>query len=99
MLKSNPIPPRWVTHKLENSNTKEVLALLQRSQAPHETSQPEDPAKELGIPRESDFEGQWDLIIELPEDWGKQRLYSWSTQTKPSEHQDSGERGSDPTGN
>ena len=25
--KSNPIPTRWVTHKLEN-NTKEILALL-----------------------------------------------------------------------
>ena len=28
----------------------------------------------LGIPRESDLEGQRDLIIELPQDWGKQRL-------------------------
>ena len=27
-IKSNPIPTGWVTHKLENSNTKEVLALL-----------------------------------------------------------------------
>jgi len=27
--KSNPIPTRWVTHKLEN-NTKEILALLGR---------------------------------------------------------------------
>ena len=25
-----------------------------------------DPAKGLGIPRESDLEGQWDLIIEFP---------------------------------
>ena len=29
-IKSNPIPAGWVTHKLENNNTKEVLALLWR---------------------------------------------------------------------
>ena len=28
MIKSNPIPARWVTHRLENNNTKKVLALL-----------------------------------------------------------------------
>ena len=28
MIKSNPIPTRWVTYKLENDNTKEVLPLL-----------------------------------------------------------------------
>ncbi|XP_010832380.1 PREDICTED: matrilysin isoform X1 [Bison bison bison] len=33
-----------------------------------------NPAKELGIPRESDFEGQRNLITELPQDRGKQRL-------------------------
>ena len=27
-IKSNPIPAGWVTHKLENNNTKEVLTLL-----------------------------------------------------------------------
>ena len=27
-IKSNPIPAGWVTHKLENNNTKEVLPLL-----------------------------------------------------------------------
>ena len=25
MIKSNPIPPRWVTQKLENNDTTEVL--------------------------------------------------------------------------
>ena len=25
MMKSNPIPSGWMTHKLENNNTKEVL--------------------------------------------------------------------------
>ena len=30
-------------------------------------------AKGQGIPRESDFEGQWDLTIELLQDSGKQR--------------------------
>ena len=34
-------------------------------------AQPGDPAKGLEIPKES--EAQQDLIIELPQDWGKQR--------------------------
>ena len=29
MIKSNPIPARWATHKLENNNTNEVLPLLE----------------------------------------------------------------------
>ena len=37
-------------------------------------SQPGDLAKELRIPREFDFGGQWNLITELPQDWGKQTL-------------------------
>ena len=73
-LKSNPKPAGWVTHKWENKKSKEVLTLLQTFQAPHETSQPGDSAKGLGIPRESDSEGQQDLITELPQDWGKQIL-------------------------
>ena len=40
---------------------------------PSQASQPGDLTKGLGIPRESDFEGQWDLIIRLSQDWGKQR--------------------------
>ena len=34
---------------------------------PCQVSQPEDPTKGLGIPRESGLEGQWDLIRALPE--------------------------------
>ena len=37
---------RWVTYKLQNSNTKEVLPLLYRSGALGQASQPGDPAKE-----------------------------------------------------
>ena len=70
MIKSNPIPTGWVTHRLENDNTKEVLTLLWRFWTPHQASQPGDPTKGLGVPRESGLEGQWDLIIGLPEDWG-----------------------------
>ena len=41
MIKSNPIPTRWVTHRLENNNTKEVLTLLWRFWIPHSVeSQP-----------------------------------------------------------
>ena len=33
-------------------------------------SQAGDPAEKLRTPRDSDFEGRWDLITELPQDWG-----------------------------
>ena len=69
-IKSNSIPTGWATHKLENNNTKGVLPLLWRVWAPCQASQPGDLPKGLGIPRESDFEGQWDLITWLPQDWG-----------------------------
>ena len=49
--------------------------------------------KRLGIPRKSDFEGQWDLIAELPQDWGKQRLLKDTNKTLCIP----GERSSDPT--
>ena len=81
VVKSNPIPAR-VTHRLENNNTKEVLTLLWRFWTPCQVSQPGDPTRELGIPREYGFEGQWDLVIGLPEDWGKQTLQSRRAQTK-----------------
>ena len=38
--------------------------------------------KGLRIHRESAREGQWSLVLGLPEDWGKQRLQSWRAQTK-----------------
>ena len=74
MLNSNPIPIKRAAHKLENDNTKNILALLQMFQTSHQNSQPGNPAKGLGIPKESDFEGQQDLITGLPQDWVKQRL-------------------------
>ena len=44
--------------------------LYQRSSVkvlgPQQTFQPGDPAEGLRIPRESDFEGEHDLITELP---------------------------------
>ena len=96
-IKSNPIPAGWATHKLKNNNTKEVLTLFWRFWAPHQASHPGDLVMGLGIPRESDFEAQWDLITGLPQAWGKQRLHSWRAQTKPCAHQDLEERKSDPT--
>jgi len=45
-IKSNPMPTRWVTHKLENNNTKEVLPLLWRFWTPHHASQPWDLTKD-----------------------------------------------------
>jgi len=55
---------------------------------------PRDSIKGLGILRESDTEGQQNLIMGLPQDWGKQRFHSWKTQTKSCVHQDPGERSS-----
>ena len=52
MIKSNPIPPRWMTHRLENSNTKEVLPLFWRFRTPCQGSQPGDLTKGLGTPRD-----------------------------------------------
>ena len=71
-IKSNPIPAGWVPHKLENNNTKEVLPLLWRFWITCQASQPGDSTNGLGILRESDLEGLWDLMIGLPQDWGKQ---------------------------
>ena len=52
----------WVTHKLQNYNTKEILPLLWRFWTPSQTSQLGGLAKEWGIPRESDLESQQHLI-------------------------------------
>ena len=41
---------------------------------------PRDSIKELEILRESDTEGQQNLIMGLQQDWGKQRFHSWKTQ-------------------
>ena len=51
MIKSNPTPAKWMTHKLENNNTKEVLPLLWRLWAPYQASQTGGLAKGLGILR------------------------------------------------
>ena len=66
------------THKLENSYTKEVFALLRKFWDPNQISQPGDLAKGLRTPRE--FEGQWDLITELPQDW-ENRLFEGTNKT------------------
>ena len=66
-----------VTHKLENNYTTEVLPPEWMFWAPHWASQPEGAATGGGVLRESSFEGQQDLTAGLPQDWGKQNLYSW----------------------
>ena len=81
-VKSNPITAGWVTHRLENIYTTEVHPLEWRFWAPCQASQPGGPATGGGIPRESDFEGYWDLIAGLWQNWGKQRLHSWRAHTK-----------------
>ena len=62
---SNPRNARWVTHRWENNNTKEIFALLWRLWTPCQASQPGDPTKRLGIPRESGLKGSriWSLAF------------------------------------
>ena len=84
MIKSNPIPTKQVSHKLENNNNKEVLPVLRRlvlnlSGFP---AWGYNLTKGLEITMESDLEGQWDFIIGIPQDWVKQRLQYWWAQTK-----------------
>ena len=50
------------------------------------------PDKGMGILRESDVEGQRDLITGLPQDWGKPRLQCWRAHTQFCMHRDSEER-------
>ena len=58
------------THRLQNNYTKEVLTLLRKFVDPQQISQPRDLASGLRTPREFDFGGQWDLITQIPQDWG-----------------------------
>ena len=55
-IKLNPITTRWVTHRLKNNNTKEILALLWRFWILSQASQPGDLTKGLEISRESGLE-------------------------------------------
>ena len=47
---------------------------VEKALGPDQTFKPGDPTKGLRMARDSDSEGQWDLITELPQDWGKQTL-------------------------
>ena len=53
---------KQMTHKLENSYTKRFSHCCKSSSKGTET------------PREFNFEGQWDLTTELPQDWGNRFL-------------------------
>ena len=57
-IKSNLIPVRWVTHKLENNYTTEVFPLEWKFWAPRQASQPGGLATGGGAPREFSLEGQ-----------------------------------------
>ena len=65
MIKSNPITPRWVIHKLEKNYIAEAFQKEWKFWALHQASQAECLAMERGALRESGFEGQWDLITRL----------------------------------
>ena len=69
------------TQSHQEDNLYTVDQLYQRSShtvvkvlRPQQIFQPGDLAKGLRNPREFDFEGQWGLITELPQDWGHRLL-------------------------
>ena len=49
MIKSNPMPAGWMTHKLENNKAKELIPHLWRSWIPCQASQPGDLTKGLNL--------------------------------------------------
>ena len=55
-----------VIHVIRTIIPKKFSHCCENSRAHKQISQPGDQVKELKIPREHDFEGQWDLITELP---------------------------------
>ena len=61
------------THKLENNYTNKFSHCCESSRA-HNTFPDLGISVRLRTPREFDFEGQWDLITELPQDWGNRPL-------------------------
>ena len=68
--------------QIGNNNTKELL-LLGKGSEPHIRHPSLGAPQWLGLPRETDLESQRDMITRLSQDWRKQRLQSWRTQTKP----------------
>ena len=73
MIKSNPIPTRWMTHKLRTIIPKKFSQCCEDSE-PHVRITIWGSIKGLIIHRESSFACQRDLIIGLPQDWQKKRL-------------------------
>ena len=69
------------------ASTSSVSVLLLQSPSvekflgPNQTFKPGDPTKGLRMSRESDLEGQRDLMTELPQHWGKQRLLESTNKT------------------
>ena len=95
-------PTNWRTsiaqkysHSCESSELHVRLFSLGIQQRERERERERERA---GIPRGSDFEGQQDLTVGLPQDLGEQNLHSWRTHTKSCMPQDLGERSNDPTG-
>ena len=75
MIKSNPIPAWWVTHRLENNNTKEILPLLWRFWTPCKASQPGNLTNGLGRPMGFDYKSSKGLReTEIPGLEGTNRI-------------------------
>ena len=60
-----------MSHKLQNNYNKEILALLKKVLGPTAEFPSWGSGKGTENPREFDFGGKWDLLTELPQDWGK----------------------------
>ena len=84
----NPIPARWVTHRLENNYIVEDLSQEWQFWAPCQAPQPGGLAMRGGAPRAFGFEGQRCFSAESAQDWGKPRHHSWRVHTRFHVHWD-----------
>ena len=69
MIKSSPIPARWVTHRLENNHITEVLLQEWEFWAPCQAPQPRGLASGGSAPWAFGFEGHQSLTTGTPQDW------------------------------
>ena len=67
-------PPHRQSTNWKTIIPKKFSHCCESSRAQNRFSSLGDLAKGLRSPREFDFEGQWDLITELPQDWGNRLL-------------------------
>lgn len=89
MISSNPISPRWVTHKLENNYITEVLPQEWEFWALHQTPQPGVQHQEEGPPEPLALKTRGAWVQELQRTGGNSSL--WKVHTRFHVHWDPGQ--------